>query len=1111
MSARARSNIGAVLTIAAAFVPGPWSAALLIAGSYLSYTGRKKLEQEAQRRARAARDRQAVTVTASGTFEPLLMVWGKTRVGGLKCVLGTENGPDMANQYVYMGVAHSAAHAGGCEGIGDVWIDDTRIPAADIDVNGDVTAGVFAGLVKITHYRGTGTQAADASLIAAGLDYTTAYRRGVAWTLFRFKRPLDSEAFRKAFKYGEPNPSVELKGMRVYDPRLDSTNGGSGAHRYSDPTTWEWVNGGSEIGRNPILQDATRSIMNRLDGGEGVPPERIIWSTVAAAASKCEETGMYTDGAQKRFQSDGAFSSQDDPDVKMATILDACQGKRIELGSQFAYYAGCWATETFTIDDTWLASDDFEYQILSPIESGWNAVRTSFSDRSADYKTVEAPPYTNAAYELEDGGYQNFKDLTLHMVSHHQQAQYCSQIIGKRSRMQKVLALRLNGKGFDIQPWETGIVNLTINGHSLAALRWRIAHWQPAGNNVDVVLEQDASSVWDVEAFSAYIAGDPPVVGDEVGPAPANLTATAVSDGIHLKWDLPPEYPFMRMRIERSPDGVGSWALISTVAASQPWFIDPVLDGSTYYYRVNGSSRTGSPSLYSAIVSATAKQGADAASAKVSNAGFELGDVSWDKDGGAWSIVKDGTQRTGAWCGKLTGTGASISKKLRNAKQVPCAPGELVSVAGFLKSTASATGTGAIEISWLDSAGAELSVTAGNAITPGTTYRRSKAQGSAPASTAYVRVQFAVSAFNSAASEAWRVDDSSLEMFIDNIDHVPDGSTYGRPKQTALTSGEVDLSKAGVIQKSADYITESGSRKWAAESGADVTSGKSLTVLIDRTLGNIADDATYGRTKLTALTSGEVDLSKAGVLNKTADQIAETGGRKWAAESGADVTAGKSIDVLEDVKTTAQFFTFTQTITAVGSSTITIPEGAKLLVIRAWGPGGGGARTSLEGTAIGGGGGGAGVKKSVLIKSTDWGQTISYSITAGGLGRTSTTGNGLASTATTVTSSGLSFTNLNLSAGSGQGGTTAAGGAGGTASGGDTNTSGFSGIFSASSEGGWSAAIDSISGVGGYEDSSGSAGDQPLQPEQPGGGGAGNGAGDGQNGAPGMVTFTWSG
>lgn len=45
-----------------------------------------------------------------------------------------------------------------------------------------------------------------------------------------------------------------------------------------------------------------------------------------------------------------------------------------------------------------------------------------------------------------------------------------------------------------------------------------------------------------------------------------------------------------------------------------------------------------------------------------------------------------------------------------------------------------------------------------------------------------------------------------------NLDGMPDGSTYAKPLATALTSGQVDLSKAGVISKTMDNITDTTSR-----------------------------------------------------------------------------------------------------------------------------------------------------------------------------------------------------------------------------------------------------------------------------------------------------------
>lgn len=50
---------------------------------------------------------------------------------------------------------------------------------------------------------------------------------------------LDLENVR--FQGGVPGITADLSGRKLYDPRKDSTNGGSGAHRTNDTRTWEWT------------------------------------------------------------------------------------------------------------------------------------------------------------------------------------------------------------------------------------------------------------------------------------------------------------------------------------------------------------------------------------------------------------------------------------------------------------------------------------------------------------------------------------------------------------------------------------------------------------------------------------------------------------------------------------------------------------------------------------------------------------------------------------------------------------------------------------------------------------------------------------------------------
>lgn len=90
--------------------------------------------------------------------------------------------------------------------------------------------------------------------------------------------------------------------------------------------------------------------------------------------------------------------------------------------------------------------------------------------------------------------------------------------------------------------------------------------------------------------------------------------------------------------------------------------------------------------------------------------------------------------------------------------------------------------------------------------------------------------------------------------------------------------------------------------KEPAEAGAEVTTGKSLTVLADRDAENIsyAGGASV-ESKEPAEANAEVTTGKSLTVlaDRDADNISETSGRKWAGASGADFVKGT--DNLDDV------------------------------------------------------------------------------------------------------------------------------------------------------------------------------------------------------------------
>jgi hypothetical protein len=209
----------------------------------------------------------------------------------------------------------------------------------------------------------------------------------------------------------------------------------------------------------------------------------------------------------------------------------------------------------------------------------------------------------------------------------------------------------------------------------------------------------------------------------------------------------------------------------------------------------------------------------------VVNPGFDAGDTGWTKESG-WSIKADGSFGHGA--GYAQKSGGSSAAALRNTAVCFVEQGHSYKVQALIKAIG-ANGQCYARISWRDINDAEIGTfTNGNAIT-GTTLGGSFAVGQPPAGAVFAHAEIAAT-----------------------------GHTAG--------TYQVDNVVSSLQPATADEIAETAGKKWAAESGADKTAGKSLTLLTDRTLANVGD----------------------------------AGGRYAAAEAGADKTAGKSLDVLAD-------------------------------------------------------------------------------------------------------------------------------------------------------------------------------------------------------------------
>src|SRR5690606_10180364 len=115
-----------------------------------------------------------------------------------------------------------------------------------------------------------------------GSSYKLSGQAAIAWN-FKFDKNG------KKFASGLPLTGAYIEGVKVYDPRLDSTRpGGSGSHRIDDESTWAYS-------ENPALHAGTYAYGRHQNGkrtfGIGLPADAIDWDVIAAWANVCETNG----------------------------------------------------------------------------------------------------------------------------------------------------------------------------------------------------------------------------------------------------------------------------------------------------------------------------------------------------------------------------------------------------------------------------------------------------------------------------------------------------------------------------------------------------------------------------------------------------------------------------------------------------------------------------------------------------------------------------------------------------------------------------------------------------------------------------------------------------
>jgi hypothetical protein len=500
---------------------------------------------------------KGTTVSKDSNNNPIPVVYGKRQVG-LTRVFVESSGAD--NQYLYVAGVLCEGGGSGITAIDEVYVDDKLVT-----FDGALTDGTLRGvsssdtnyykggesLISIQGFFGLDNQSAS-SLLDETTNWTSNHKlSGLAYVALRFK--WNQDAYN-----GLPEVRVTVRGKKIYDPRLDTTKGGSGSHRQDTASTWAY-----SANSSLVLLDYLRNTRY----GKGLPNDAFEsnYETFKTSANTCDTQVTPYSGAStiNLFETNAVLDTE-------KKLIENVRELLIPMRAIFNYTQGKYKIiiEGSGASQLLLTKDNVVSEVKIQGESKsekYNRVIGTYTNPEKDYQsdTVSYPPFDDAHLAsgdrhatmlTEDNETLLERSFDMIQVTSPYQAEEICENILKRSRNNIKAEVTATAEALNLSIGD--IVTATYDTAGFSAKPFRVMSLSiNADSTVNLGLEEHQDEFYDYENKL-----EAPAIADTVLPNPFSVTAPV---SVTLDDQL----------IEYS-DGVVITALDVTIGASLDNFVD---------------------------------------------------------------------------------------------------------------------------------------------------------------------------------------------------------------------------------------------------------------------------------------------------------------------------------------------------------------------------------------------------------------------------------------------------------------------------------------------------------------------------------------------------------
>ena len=321
---------------------------------------------------------------------------------------------------------------------------------------------------------------------------STMYGKGIPYVRTRLR--FDPELYQ-----GPPPFLFECKGEPVYNPRLDTSVGGSGTQRWATPSTYVYDDNLLVLAYN-VLTGLSLDEGGRWGVGyEQADMPYASWSQAIAYADTTVGYGKRYRGGYEVRMNNPETGGETPWDI-VDKLLKGASAQIADCGGEVLVRCGPPGANVFSITDADVLADEPQQQTLHDGISGtYNSARVSHPHPGKLWEATEAPFYEDSAAVAQDGG-PLVADISLSAVPFRAQAKKVAKDYVKDNRRFRRHIVVLPWDFNELKPLDS--IGWTSDKHGYTAKKFEVARVSINTKNLFVTAslrERDPSDYLDTD------------------------------------------------------------------------------------------------------------------------------------------------------------------------------------------------------------------------------------------------------------------------------------------------------------------------------------------------------------------------------------------------------------------------------------------------------------------------------------------------------------------------------------------------------------------------------------------------------------------------------------